>query len=53
MNCSLDVLLVFPSNIVGYGLISVKGRIQDVVDDLLWITYFLRRVGQDLGMTEK
>ena len=53
MNCSLDVLLGFPSNIVAYDLIYVKGHIQDLVDDLRRITYFLRRVGQDLGMTEK
>ena len=53
MNCSLDVLLVFPSNIVAYDLLYVKGHIQDLVDDRRRITYFLRRVGQDLDMTEK
>ena len=52
MNCSLDVLLVFPSNIVAYDLIYVKGHIQDLVDDLHRITYFLRKVGQDLGVTK-
>ena len=52
MNCSLDVLLGFPSNIVAYDRIFVKGHIQDLVADLRRITYFLRRVGQDLGMTK-
>ena len=51
-NSYVVVFVLFPSNIVAYDLIYVKGHIQDLVDDLRRITYFLRGVCQDLGMTE-